>query len=151
MGIGKRFATLICRKAEIDIRKRAGELSQPEIEKVKAIIQNPRQYNIPDWFLNRQKDMRPESRCTSTPISWPPNSERTSRNGRRPDVIADCVITGDSKCADSTPRPMVTETEPSGSAGNDDDERLPSADCITVVTMDDDCDLCIEFGSLHLR
>ena len=37
---------------------RAGEMSQEEIEKVKAIIQNPRQYNIPDWFLNRQKDMQ---------------------------------------------------------------------------------------------
>eukprot|EP01084_Bolivina_argentea_P104542 187181_1 len=57
-GIGKRFATLICRKAEIDIRKRAGEMTQEEIEKVKAIIQNPRQYNIPDWFLNRRKDMQ---------------------------------------------------------------------------------------------
>merc|ERR1712113_869382 len=57
-GIGRRFATLICRKAEIDIRKRAGEMTQSEIEKVKAIIQNPRQYNIPDWFLNRQKDMQ---------------------------------------------------------------------------------------------
>ena len=33
-------------------------MSQEEIEKVKAIIQNPRQYNIPDWFLNRRKDMQ---------------------------------------------------------------------------------------------
>ena len=37
---------------------RAGEMTQEEIEKVKAIIQNPRQYNIPDWFLNRRKDMQ---------------------------------------------------------------------------------------------
>ena len=36
---------------------RAGELSDQEIATVKAIIQNPRQYNIPDWFLNRRKDM----------------------------------------------------------------------------------------------
>jgi len=57
-GIGRRFATLICKKAEIDIRKRAGELTDDEINKVKAIIQNPRQYNIPDWFLNRRKDMQ---------------------------------------------------------------------------------------------
>lgn len=33
-------------------------MTQDEIEKVKAIIQNPRQYNIPDWFLNRRKDMQ---------------------------------------------------------------------------------------------
>ncbi|ETO24292.1 hypothetical protein RFI_12869 [Reticulomyxa filosa] len=57
-GIGRRFATMICKKAEINIRKRAGELTDEEISKVKAIIQNPRQYNIPDWFLNRRKDMQ---------------------------------------------------------------------------------------------
>ncbi|CAN0548122.1 unnamed protein product, partial [Ectocarpus sp. 8 AP-2014] len=29
-----------------------------EIEKLVAIIQNPRQFKIPDWFLNRQKDWK---------------------------------------------------------------------------------------------
>ena len=37
---------------------RAGELTEEEITKVKAIIQNPRQYDIPDYFLNRRKDMQ---------------------------------------------------------------------------------------------
>jgi small subunit ribosomal protein S18e len=26
------------------------------LERVVTILQNPRQYKIPDWFLNRQKD-----------------------------------------------------------------------------------------------
>jgi len=34
----------------------AGELSEEEIEKIKTIMANPRQFDIPDWFLNRQKD-----------------------------------------------------------------------------------------------
>jgi small subunit ribosomal protein S18e len=29
-----------------------------QIERVMTILQNPRQYKIPDWFLNRQKDVK---------------------------------------------------------------------------------------------
>lgn len=57
-GLGRRFADLICKKAEIDVNKRAGELTADEIEKLVAIIQNPRQFKIPLWFLNRQKDFK---------------------------------------------------------------------------------------------
>merc|ERR1719158_1207171 len=57
-GVGRRFANMICKKAEIDITVRAGELSEDQINTVKTIIQNPRQFNIPDWFLNRNKDMK---------------------------------------------------------------------------------------------
>ena len=28
------------------------------MERVVTIMQNPRQYKIPDWFLNRQKDIK---------------------------------------------------------------------------------------------
>eukprot|EP00558_Chaetoceros_sp_UNC1202_P012262 CAMPEP_0197238604 /NCGR_PEP_ID=MMETSP1429-20130617/5106_1 /TAXON_ID=49237 /ORGANISM="Chaetoceros sp., Strain UNC1202" /LENGTH=165 /DNA_ID=CAMNT_0042697805 /DNA_START=120 /DNA_END=618 /DNA_ORIENTATION=- len=57
-GLGRRFADLICKKAEVDVNKRAGELTADEIEKLVAIIQNPRQFKIPLWFLNRQKDFK---------------------------------------------------------------------------------------------
>lgn len=57
-GIGRRFSNLICKKAEIDLNKRAGELKPDEIERLVAIIQNPLQFKIPQWFLNRQKDIR---------------------------------------------------------------------------------------------
>ena len=29
-----------------------------ELERIVTIIQNPRQYKIPDYFLNRQKDIK---------------------------------------------------------------------------------------------
>lgn len=34
----------------------AGECSPDELERLVNIIQNPRQYKIPDYLLNRQKD-----------------------------------------------------------------------------------------------
>lgn len=37
---------------------RAGELSAEELESVMTIVANPRAYKIPDWFLNRQKDIK---------------------------------------------------------------------------------------------
>ena len=57
-GIGRRFSNMICKKAEVDMNKRAGELTADEIEKLVAIIQNPKQFKIPLWFLNRQKDFK---------------------------------------------------------------------------------------------
>ncbi len=37
---------------------RAGELSQDEIDKVVTIMAHPRQFRIPNWMLNRQKDVK---------------------------------------------------------------------------------------------
>ncbi|KAF8783173.1 40S ribosomal protein S18 [Argiope bruennichi] len=57
-GVGRRFANIVCKKADVDLNKRAGELSEEEVEKLITIMSNPRQYKIPDWFLNRQKDIK---------------------------------------------------------------------------------------------
>merc|ERR1712137_708896 len=48
-GIGRRFADQIC--------KRAGQLTNEEIDKLVEIVQHPVQYGIPEWFLNRQKNI----------------------------------------------------------------------------------------------
>ena len=57
-GVGRRFANVVCKKAAVDAHKRAGELTADEVEKLVAIIQNPKQFKIPTWFLNRQKDYK---------------------------------------------------------------------------------------------
>lgn len=57
-GIGRRFSNICCKKAEVDLNKRAGELSAEELESIMTIVANPRAYKIPDWFLNRQKDVK---------------------------------------------------------------------------------------------
>merc|ERR1712024_29005 len=57
-GVGRRFSNICLKKADIDMTKRAGELSDEEVERLVTIMQNPRQYKIPDYFLNRQKDIK---------------------------------------------------------------------------------------------
>uniref|UniRef100_A0A1D1ZDE1 40S ribosomal protein S18 n=1 Tax=Anthurium amnicola TaxID=1678845 RepID=A0A1D1ZDE1_9ARAE len=56
-GVGRRYSNLVCKKADIDLHKRAGELTTEELERIVTIIQNPTQFKIPNWFLNRQKDI----------------------------------------------------------------------------------------------
>jgi small subunit ribosomal protein S18e len=36
----------------------AGEITAEELEQMMTIVANPRQYKIPDWFLNRQRDIK---------------------------------------------------------------------------------------------
>jgi small subunit ribosomal protein S18e len=62
-GVGRRFATLACKKAEVDVHKRAGELTAAELEQLMVIVANPRTFKVPDWFLNRQRD--PKDGATS--------------------------------------------------------------------------------------
>ena len=33
-------------------------MTSEELERIITIVQNPREYKIPDWFLNRQKDIK---------------------------------------------------------------------------------------------
>ncbi|TGZ39784.1 hypothetical protein CRM22_011252 [Opisthorchis felineus] len=56
-GCGRRYATVVCKKADIDLNKRAGELTEDEVEKLVTVMGNPRQYKVPVWFLNRQRDV----------------------------------------------------------------------------------------------
>merc|ERR1712087_744690 len=57
-GVGRRFSNVVCKKANVDITKRAGELSDEEVERIITVMSNPRHYKIPDWFLNRLVPLR---------------------------------------------------------------------------------------------
>merc|ERR1712032_269653 len=57
-GVGRRFSNICCKKAEVDLNKRAGELTAEEVERLVTIVQNPRQFKVPDWMLNRKKDVK---------------------------------------------------------------------------------------------
>lgn len=54
-GIGRRYANVVCKKADVDLMKRAGELNSDELERIVTILQNPQDFKIPHWFLNRQR------------------------------------------------------------------------------------------------
>merc|ERR1712007_137763 len=57
-GVGRRYSNIVLKKADIDITKRAGEITEEELERIMEIMQNPREYKIPDYFLNRKKDIK---------------------------------------------------------------------------------------------
>ena len=57
-GVGRRFSNIVCKKADIDLNKRAGELTPKELEKIVTVISHPRQFKVPLWMLNRQKDIK---------------------------------------------------------------------------------------------
>ncbi|KAI5184327.1 small subunit ribosomal protein S18e [Nematocida homosporus] len=56
-GLGLRMATLICKKAEIDTSLRAGQVEQEKLNMISKILENPQAFDIPLWFLNRQRDV----------------------------------------------------------------------------------------------
>ncbi len=56
-GISLNLATAALREAGINPEKRAGFLTDAEIDKIEEAIRDPAKHGIPGWFLNRRKDM----------------------------------------------------------------------------------------------
>lgn len=56
-GVGRRLAHIICNKAEVPINVRIGFLTNEELERVEAIINDPISYNLPGYLVNRPKDI----------------------------------------------------------------------------------------------
>merc|ERR1711881_469270 len=111
-GIGRRYANICLKKADIPLNRRAGELSEEEVERLITIVQNPRQYKIPDWSSTGSAT----SRTARPPRSWPTSSTtsfvRILRDSRRSGPTVGSVTTGVSVCAVNTPRPPDTRERP---------------------------------------
>jgi ribosomal protein S13 len=58
MGIGRRFAQAIVTVAEIDPKVRIGALSEKDLNRIEEIINKPIENGIPNWMVNRMKDLR---------------------------------------------------------------------------------------------
>jgi small subunit ribosomal protein S13 len=56
-GISLNLASAILKKAGINPDIRAGFLTEQEVEKIEEIIKEPTKYDLPDWLLNRRKDL----------------------------------------------------------------------------------------------
>jgi small subunit ribosomal protein S13 len=56
-GVGLGLANAILKKAGVNPEKRAGFLTEPEIEKVEEMIRDPVKFGLPGWMLNRRKDL----------------------------------------------------------------------------------------------
>ena len=49
---------------------RAGELTDEQIEKIVDIVNNPLNYDIPDWLLNRRKDPKEGTNTQQVANGW---------------------------------------------------------------------------------
>lgn len=57
-GVGRRMSNIMCKKADVDMNKRAGELTEEEITRLVNVLSDPLQFKIPKWFLNRRWDIK---------------------------------------------------------------------------------------------
>ena len=55
-GVGPSLAEAMLRKAEISSDKRAGFLSEAEIDRLEELIKDPGKGGLPSWLFNRRKD-----------------------------------------------------------------------------------------------
>ena len=56
-GIGIIFSNMVCNLAKVEGSKKAGSLDQTQIDMIEDVINNPDKYDIPDWMLNKRKDI----------------------------------------------------------------------------------------------
>ena len=57
-GVGKRFAQAIVRVAKINPNLRIGALPEKDLTRIEEIILNPVENGVPNWMVNRKKDLR---------------------------------------------------------------------------------------------
>ncbi|MGQ9506872.1 MAG: 30S ribosomal protein S13 [Candidatus Bathycorpusculaceae bacterium] len=56
-GISLNLANAILKKAGINPETRAGFLTESEVERIEEIITEPTKFGLPNWLLNRRKDL----------------------------------------------------------------------------------------------
>jgi small subunit ribosomal protein S13 len=56
-GVGQMFARSIALAVGLDPSEKMGEISDEDVHKIEAILEDPIAHGIPAWMLNRRKDM----------------------------------------------------------------------------------------------
>ena len=56
-GISFMFSNMVCSATSIDKNRKVGSLSDDEIKKIESVISDPLKFNVPEWMLNRRKDI----------------------------------------------------------------------------------------------
>ena len=69
-GVGRRFAKMITYSANIDANKRAGELTDAEVEKIIDVVNKPLEYGLPEWVVNRKKDPKDGTYTQQVSNGW---------------------------------------------------------------------------------
>jgi small subunit ribosomal protein S13 len=56
-GISLNLANAILKKAKVNPDTKAGFLTEAEVERIEEIIKEPAKHGIPNWLLNRRRDL----------------------------------------------------------------------------------------------
>lgn len=57
-GVGFMLSNTVCKVADVDKKKKAGDLTDKEVEKIDKVLEDPIKAKVPAWLLNRRKDVR---------------------------------------------------------------------------------------------
>lgn len=55
-GVGVALSGAICKKMDLDLNQKMGNLSDNKINEIEEAIRDPKKYGVPEWMLNRQND-----------------------------------------------------------------------------------------------
>jgi small subunit ribosomal protein S13 len=55
-GVGMMLSSAICTVANIDPKRKAGDLTEAEEARLNDVVRAPAKFGIPEWLLNRRKD-----------------------------------------------------------------------------------------------
>ena len=55
-GIGKAFALAICKVLDLDQDQQIGYIDEDSVKKIEEVLENPQEFGIPEWLLNRRID-----------------------------------------------------------------------------------------------
>jgi small subunit ribosomal protein S13 len=56
-GVGYNFAQVLTQSLNVNPNIRVGFLTEKEIREIEEAIANPTKFGVPEWYLNRKKDM----------------------------------------------------------------------------------------------
>ncbi len=56
-GVGHRLSFILVKAAGLNPDQRAGFITDEDIEKLEEILKEPQKFGIPNWMVNRRKDM----------------------------------------------------------------------------------------------
>ncbi|AWX31886.1 30S ribosomal protein S13 [Methanosphaera sp. BMS] len=55
-GVGKAFALAICKVLDLNQEDQIGYIDEDSVNKIEEVIENPQEFGIPEWLLNRRLD-----------------------------------------------------------------------------------------------
>ena len=55
-GVGKAFALAICKVLDLDQEQQIGYIDEDSVNKIEEVLENPQEFGIPEWLLNRRID-----------------------------------------------------------------------------------------------